>query len=503
MLCALLTFAGDIEATIKLLEWMGELGGCKQHDLVIVADADTPYSKVSIAVANSRDVFRSTEVITNERSVLGWVEGPKSLVRRMIQYGAERKCAWLLMDSDAIPIIPGWLDKISDEYFSYSNRKPYMGHVFSCNQPGLPSLLMSPIAVYPPHADELIPLIDAGHHWDVSITPKVLPDCNNTQLIQHLFGEIGNPPTFARQAVGGTNVFDLNYLHQNAVIFHRNKDFTLINLLRERMGRPSEEPAKDQGQAFFQMGRYGDLILLLPAYKYWADMTGHPSIVFTSQEFGTVLDGASYVKAIKMPHNWHLQAGEALRIATQQYPDVIRTQLHGVGLVPATPDTLPSYSLSMWERTGLLDKYQQLPLVFDRRSPEREIELIKKWKRTEKPLLLVNFDGATSPYRGQFEMIAKLMQHCNDRFEVVNTNEARGFRIYDLLGLMDVAAGLITIDTATLHLAAAAKCPYIALVRSDGQAGSVPKGNVALRLGYDEALSRFHEIAYIIDSWIK
>lgn len=500
MLVALLTFGGDIDNTIKLLQWMAEIGGCPGHDLVIVADAGTPFGKVNTAREIARDIFNSVDLITNAQSIIGWVEGPKSLVRNMIHYGRERNQPWLLMDSDAVPLRDGWLDIIQGEYESCG--KEYMGHVFGCQQPGLPKLLMSPIAVYPPTADELLPAIDAGHHWDVSMTEVALPKCHNTTRIQHFFGEMGNPPTFAETAVRGTNIFDLNFIHQNAVVFHRNKDFTLIDLLRRRMGNPSQEKPKDDRQAFFQMGRFGDLILLMPAYRYWAEYTGQPAVVFTSEEFGSVLDGASYVQAMKLPYNWHLQAGEALRHATQLFPDVIRTQLHGVGLTPATPDTLASYSLSMWERTGLLNKYAELPLVFDRRSPERELELVKKWKRTDKPLLLVNFDGATSPYRGHYEMIARLMKHANDRFEVINTNEARGYRIYDLLGLMDVAAGLITIDTATLHLAAAAKCPYIALVRSDGQAGSIPKGNVALKLGYDEALSRFNEIAFIVDSWI-
>lgn len=500
MLLALLTYEKDVTATIRLLEWMEDLGGCLRHDLVIVADEATPFLEMAPALEIGRRIFRNIDVITNGKSVIGWVEGPKSLVLKLFSYAYTVNQAVLLMDSDAIPLVPSWLDQIEIEY--RQSGRPYMGHIFDCDQPGLPPRLMSPIAVYPPDAQlELKTLIEQGHHWDVSMTSVVVPKCHNTPLIHHLFGEMNNPPSFAERGIAGTNVFQPENIRPGAVIFHRNKDGTLMNLLRQRMSIDPKPFPRDDAEAFFQMGRYGDLILLLPAFQEWTRVTGCKTVVVTSNEFGSVFDGVSYVHAVKLPHNWHLEAGLALKYAQKLYPHIVRIQLHGVGLPPATPDSLASYSLSMWERTGLLEKYHFLPLEFDRRSPEREAALIKKWKRTEKPLLLTNFHGATSPYRDEFAMIAELCKHFGDRFEFVNVNEARGYRIYDLLGLMDVAAGLITIDTATCHLVAASKCPAIHLVRDDGQAGSIPKGNVAGKFGYSKAMQQFDDIARIIESW--
>lgn len=499
MLLALLTYENDIGATIRLLEWMEDLGGCQKHDLVIVADAATNWPQVDFALKVGGRIFKTTHLVTNKKSVIGWIEGPKSLVLELFQYMSQVDQATLLMDSDAIPLVPGWLDQIEMEY--RQSGKPYMGHVFNCDQPGLPARLMSPIAVYPPDAIELKSAIEQGHHWDVSMTEIVVPKCHETKLIHHLFGEFLRPPTFAEKGIPGTDVFEPSNIPTGAVVFHRNKDGTLINLLRQRMSIQPRPFPREDGEVFFQMGRYGDLILLLPAFQEWARVTGYPTIVVTSQEFGTVFDGVSYVHAVKLPHNWHLEAGLALKYAQKLYPHVVRIQLHGLGMPPATPDSLASYSLSMWERCGMLEKYHFLPLVFDRRSPEREAALISKWKRTDKPLLLTNFHGATSPYPDEFAMIAALCKHFGDRFEFVNVNEARGYRIYDLLGLMDVAAGLITIDTSSLHLAAAAKCPYIAFVRQDGQAGSIPKGNVALKVGYQEAMSKLPDIVRTIEGW--
>lgn len=500
LILGLLTYAGDIDATNKLLEWIQELGGCGNHDLVLVCDAATPAPGVFRALELGSKIFKSTKAIYNKQSVIGWIEGPKSLVLRMMEFAHEVQRPWLLLDSDAIPLKAGWLDQIEQEY--QSSGKRYMGYLFQCRQPGLPLVLMSPIAVYHENAlAEVAPAIRGGNHWDVSMTGDVLKSCHNTKLIQHLFGEMGNPPTFAERGIPGTKVFGVDQINPGAVVFHRNKDFTLIGLLRNRMGIARPQAPPEEPKAFFQMGRFGDLILLMPAYKEWADRTGRQVVVFTSKEFGTVFEGVSYVKPVLLDHNWHLRAGDALRFARSIYPHVIRTQLHGVGLVPATPDTLASFSLSMWERAGLLDRYNDLPLVFDRRSVEREKELVKQWKKTDKPMLLVNFDGRTSPLPSADQFIRSLCQKFGGEFEFVNTNEVRAYRIFDLLGLMDIAAGLITIDTATVHLAAGGKCPYIAIVRDDGQGGSIPKGKVALKVGYSQAIARLPEIFSVMEGW--
>lgn len=501
MLVALLLCEKDCALACDLLKWIGELGGCRNHDLLIVADAGTAFTGIVEAKTIAESCFRSVDVITNGTSVIGWVEGPKSLVLTMFRYLAEKNMAALMLDSDAIPLVPEWLDLIAKEYQTCG--KSYMGHVFQCDQPGLPTLLMSPIAVYPPTAIELIPLIEKGHHWDVSMTPGVIRKCHNTKLIQHLFGEINNPPTFAPKAIPGTSTFAIESINPGVVVFHRNKDGTLIRLLRERRtGKIEVQPNRTHAaKVFFQMGRYGDLILLLPAFREWAYRTGEQTIVVTSKEFGDVLDGVSYVKPIKLPHNWHLQTGEALNFARRMYPDIIRIQLHGVGMEPAVPDTLPSFSLSMWNRTGLLPQYHTLPLIFDRRSKEREAALIKRWVKPERKTLLVNFHGRTSPFADREQFIAVLCQRLGGKFEFVNTNEVQAHRIYDLLGLMDVAAGMITVDTATLHLAPASRMPYVALVRPDGQSGSVPKGNIKLTVGYNQAIHRVQEICDVMEQW--
>ena len=133
------------------------------------------------------------------------------------------------------------------------------------------------------------------------------------------------------------------------------------------------------------------------------------------------------------------------------------------------------------------------PLVFDKRNAGREHLIRKQWFRTEKPKLLYNLTptgGNTSPFANLPEMWP-LMRRTG--CELVDLSAIRAYRIYDLLGLYDYAEGLVTYDTATLHLASASGIPYIAFI-ADGGAGSIPKGNCILSLRYSQVMSNQHKI---------
>lgn len=257
-------------------------------------------------------------------------------------------------------------------------------------------------------------------------------------------------------------------------------------------------PADEVPPCFVQLGRFGDLILLLPAFKEWADRMGVPTPVVTCNEFASVLQGCSYVSPIILNMHWHNQLGEAVNYARSQYPNVVVTQLHGAGW-RAEPDDLPSFSLSMWRRTGLLELYGELLPVFDRRNKFFESQLVKQFRRN-KPLLLVNYASWTSTLHCE-QHVQRVISGFAHKFDIVNTSFVKAPRCFDLLGLMDAAAGLVTVDTMTLHLAAASKVPYVAFVRDDAQSGSIPKGNCELVIGYSQVEKRLHELVETLNRW--
>ena len=77
----------------------------------------------------------------------------------------------------------------------------------------------------------------------------------------------------------------------------------------------------------------------------------------------------------------------------------------------------------------------------------------------------------------------------------------RCHRIYDLLGPMDNAVGIITTDTATLHLAHGTSRPYIALT-VDGWCSSTPRGNCHLEIKYSQFMASLSALVKTVEAWL-
>ncbi len=273
---------------------------------------------------------------------------------------------------------------------------------------------------------------------------------------------------------------------------------------------------------FVQLGRTGDLILLLPAFLEIFKRTGLKPTVIVSEEYADVLDGVSYVTPYPVPLHWWDGIQKAKRIAKLMASDYALPHWWNDAECPIPPEyrgehTLqchgrehgvnlalwPNFMASMYSRAGFtMDEMMRLPLVFDRRDAGREKALLDRvWppKLRGKLLLLYNFTGISSP----FGYVPELYPHLNamrERFTVVDLGPIRATRIYDLLGLYDVAVGLITCDTATAHLAHASKVPTVWFTAS-GWTGSTPRGNVALHVSYNDTVKRIPDLVDVLVGW--
>ena len=145
---------------------------------------------------------------------------------------------------------------------------------------------------------------------------------------------------------------------------------------------------------FVHLGKYGDLILMCPAFKAVADEMGKPVICVVSSEYASVFDGVSYVHPWVVNLHWWRGVGEAKRmaIAAGFEPIVVKwwdepgasppmalpgartisLTIHGVRhVVPAAE--WDSFQASQWRYAGFtVEQMMQWPLVFDRRDPGRE-----------------------------------------------------------------------------------------------------------------------------------
>lgn len=268
------------------------------------------------------------------------------------------------------------------------------------------------------------------------------------------------------------------------------------------------------------LGRHGDIMILLPALKYFYDKTGIKPIVMVCAEFLGTLECCSYVRPWPMDgFSWFGDVRLGKRIADYWYSNVIVPKWWDCpGLQPPQPkpdepstvlnhqgrrmvvaaSEWDSYQYSQWRATGLgRQQMLDLPLVFDNRNAAREGFLLSHHMNSKKPVVLYNFSGVSNPMPHEPEVLRSL-QPLRERIHLVDMRHIRADKVPDMLGLMDRALCSINGDTATLHLAAASTKPHIAIV-ANGGAGSIPKGNCILKLRHGEVAARVGEIKTAIE----
>lgn len=235
MLVVLPTYAGDIAQLKSMLEWLCDLSPAQDHPCLIVADSECEYNKVIECRDLAIRIFKRVQVIA-PKVKNGWPHGANGLWKEAAQrIHTSFNIHWLWLEPDAIPLEKNWLRKLEAEY--QTTGKAFLGHIYPCQQPNLPTELMSGVAIYPKDAITKINCQpNSARAWDVDSAHAMVEQGHDSKLIHHFWGQKNVPPTFRDKAVPGTNVFDLNTIRKGAVIFHRNKDGTLINLLRLKYG---------------------------------------------------------------------------------------------------------------------------------------------------------------------------------------------------------------------------------------------------------------------------
>lgn len=264
-------------------------------------------------------------------------------------------------------------------------------------------------------------------------------------------------------------------------------------MVKEYLDRP-RPVIKKNSVCLIELGRYGDIINILPIARHIAETYDTPHMM-VSREFASVLDGVSYVHPHVVPLR-NDQLHEAVAIAHNKFKHVINCQIWGANW-PQTRNTA-SFNRESWTQAGFGYKFDDysaewLP-YFDRRDRSREALLVNKISATGKPLLLVNLTrGISSPFKRGPEVLSFIRDTFGNDYQIVDLGELRLERIYDVLGLMDVAAALVSIDTSLLHLAAASDVPYIALVNDQPWLGSELRGHCVARIHYSYQGTEFLE----------
>lgn len=242
-----------------------------------------------------------------------------------------------------------------------------------------------------------------------------------------------------------------------------------------------------ENRRIVQMGRYGDIINILPIARDISKRTGKPVPVVCKREYADILDGVSYAVA------------EVCDSPPPKDPSVLDTH----AAHPISQRRVP-YNLQAWEQVGYADRFMSLFPVFDMRCRVREIELVESLVTFTKPVMLLALNGLSSPMPEKVrDQVRKRVRESFDRrFQVIELNQ-KVYRPYDLLGLMDVAAVVLTIDTMILHLATATDIPVVAMLSSHPPVfwrASATKGNVVCSMTYDKVLYQWDQIVRSVDA---
>lgn len=240
--------------------------------------------------------------------------------------------------------------------------------------------------------------------------------------------------------------------------------------------------AKDNERCLVCLGKIGDVINALPIAANIAAETGKPHFM-VSHKYAHILEGVSYV----IPHPVPLDVtefGPALKLAKGSFRAVINAQWG------TTSRKTGSFNRESWYNAGfnhLFDNKGMLP-VFDRRDTGREQALFNKLDVPGKPMLVFKLSGSnSSPFAGESVVKQAIYSRFSDKFNLIDLNTVKAEKLYDLLGLFDRSAAVLTIDTAIVHLAAASATAFVALVNDKPWFGTLPRGNCVARMPYLEA----------------
>jgi hypothetical protein len=221
----------DVDAALRNLAWVKELDGKVPFDCLISHEIGFAANQV---MASASEYFRSVSEFGY--SVMSRRHEPWPA----FQNWAWRKTAlgvlrlpnhepWLWWEQDAVPLRAGWLDTLDAAYTA--SVKLFLGTIGAAPSAMHPEHLNG-VAVYPHDVTANGPesLFYSGEAFDVAGGWRVLQKSEISSLFQHVWSREGNQ---SPNACTFPDAASMKLVSTDAVLFHRCKDGTLIDRIRE------------------------------------------------------------------------------------------------------------------------------------------------------------------------------------------------------------------------------------------------------------------------------
>lgn len=228
----------DVTMLIKNVHWMAHLGGCHAYDAVISMDESMNQIIGKQLIEAAESVFASVRVMRYQRPPhTGWPWPANWAFQCTAWYALEelqRPFFW--MEADCVPLKKGWLEAWFAEYRSCG--KPLMGSIV--NGRGH----LNGTAIYPYNFAELSPtaMRSSGVAWDWEMRAETIHLSHHSRLLCHVWGiENGMPSPYGGTAATFSEQSQVDrWVCPESVLFHRNKDGSLQELLKQRMASGKE-----------------------------------------------------------------------------------------------------------------------------------------------------------------------------------------------------------------------------------------------------------------------
>lgn len=223
----------DLNLMLENLRWQRELDVRKNYKVVLSLDSSLAGQHIAELESSAWDTFAEVETFVYPACPSpGWPRGPNWAFQHTARHMKQTRRPWFWMEADCIPLQPDWLDALSHEYRLC--RRPIMGVIV----PGMGHC--NGTAIYPPNfcdlSREAMRCTDVA--WDGLMRKETIHLTHDaSHLMCHVWGikngsarPFGGDPAVFRSWKDVTRWVDLN-----AVVFHRSKNSSLIDRLRERL----------------------------------------------------------------------------------------------------------------------------------------------------------------------------------------------------------------------------------------------------------------------------
>lgn len=256
MICVFSFCASDCDMAIAIAEHIGCMGGVGNYECYLLYPNDVDARDIMAPLEQS---FLALHIVTYQPLLNGWPDGPNQAFQEAAQaiYGRSDNQAWLWMEADCVPTSPRWLDIIQTEY--EWNGRPILGR-FEDTWNGSGKIIgkhVSGVAVYPHDFLKTTPLVrnltratkeyrrgtGLPPAFDVVIAPYTVKNCTESMSIQnywksHNFREENGEVVCDFQVPYGAS----NVVEMDAALIHGAKDFSLLDIVQDRLTRVLTEP---------------------------------------------------------------------------------------------------------------------------------------------------------------------------------------------------------------------------------------------------------------------